>query len=79
MIMIIINIWYVIFMFRKDMLKTISFAIMHFSIAFLVAYLLTGDILIGGLIALVEPSVNSIAYFFHEKIWDKLRYEKSML
>lgn len=53
------------------MLKTISFAIMHFSVAFTVAYLLTGDWVVGGLLAVVEPAVNTVAYFFHEKFWQR--------
>ncbi|MGC8120621.1 DUF2061 domain-containing protein [Marinobacter sp. VGCF2001] len=50
-------------------LKTITFAVTHFTVAFTVAYLLTGDILVGSLIAMVEPAINTVAYFFHEKIW----------
>ncbi|MDF0749398.1 DUF2061 domain-containing protein [Marinobacter sp. 71-i] len=53
----------------NSLLKTITFAITHFIVAFTVAYLLTGDILIGSLIAMVEPAINTVAYFFHEKIW----------
>ncbi|MFN6971706.1 MAG: DUF2061 domain-containing protein [Rheinheimera sp.] len=41
------------------MLKTISFAIMHFCVAFSVAFLLTGDWVVGGLLAVVEPAVNT--------------------
>lgn len=48
-------------------IKTVSFAIVHFIVAFSVAYLLAGSIVIGGLIALVEPVVNIIAYHFHDK------------
>lgn len=51
------------------MIKTMSFAMMHFTIAFTVAYLLTGDIVVGGAVALVEPLVNTVAYYFHEKLW----------
>lgn len=58
------------------MLKTLTFATMHFSIAFTVAYLLSGDLLIGGLIALVEPVVNTVGYIFHENIWQKLQQQK---
>lgn len=50
-------------------IKTASFAVIHFSIAFTVTYILTGDAFIGGLIATIEPAVNSVAYFFHEKVW----------
>lgn len=53
------------------MTKTISFAAVHYSIAFTVAYLMTGSVLIGGAIALVEPAINTVAYHFHEKIWQR--------
>ena len=53
------------------MKKALNFAAIHFTIAFSVAYLLTGDILIGSLIALLEPAINSVAFYWHEKAWDK--------
>ncbi|NVD07566.1 DUF2061 domain-containing protein [Vibrio sp. JPW-9-11-11] len=53
------------------MKKTLTFASLHFTIAFTVAYLLTGDLLIGSLIAMIEPSVNTVAFYFHERIWQK--------
>lgn len=58
------------------MTKTMTYTAMHFTIAFLVAWVLTGDLLIGGLVALVEPTVNSVAYFFHEKIWSAYQQRK---
>ncbi len=51
------------------MTKTMSFAAVHFTVAFSVGYLMTGSVLIGGAIALVEPAVNTVAYHFHEKFW----------
>lgn len=51
------------------MKKTISFAAIHFTVAFSVAYLMSGSLIVGGAIALVEPAVNTIAYYFHEKLW----------
>jgi len=53
------------------LLKTCTFAVLHFSIAFGVAYLLTGSLLTGGLIALVEPACNTVAFYFHERIWSR--------
>lgn len=53
------------------MKKTLTFAALHFTIAFSVAYILTGDILIGSLIAMIEPSVNTVAFYFHERIWSR--------
>ena len=53
------------------MIKTLSFAAVHFTVAFAVAYALTGSIVVGGAIAMVEPVVNTIAYHFHELAWKK--------
>ncbi|MEH6564416.1 MAG: DUF2061 domain-containing protein [Halopseudomonas sp.] len=60
------------------MLKTITFACMHFSIAFGVVYLMTGSVLIGGAVALVEPSVNTVAFYFHEKVWKRYEQRKQL-
>ncbi len=51
------------------MLKTLTFAILHFSTAFAVAYLLTGSIGISSAVALVEPLANTVVFYFHEKTW----------
>jgi uncharacterized membrane protein len=51
------------------MLKTLSFAAVHFTVAFTVGYLLTGSVVVGGAMALVEPACNTVAYYFHEKAW----------
>lgn len=53
------------------MTKTFSFAAVHFTVAFSVAYLMSGSIWVGGAIALVEPMINTVAYHFHEKIWNR--------
>jgi uncharacterized membrane protein len=55
------------------MLKTITFTTMHISIAFTVVYLMTGSVMVGGAVALVEPLCNSVGYFFHERIWERLK------
>lgn len=59
------------------MIKTASFAIVHFSVAFAVAFALTGSVVIGGLVALVEPVVNTVAYHFHEKVWERIRARRA--
>ena len=57
------------------LVKTCSFAIIHFSIAFGVVYLMTGDVLVGGAVALIEPACNTVAFFFHEKLWSRLTFK----
>jgi uncharacterized membrane protein len=54
------------------MTKTVTFAILHFSIAFTVAYVLTGDVVVGGAVALIEPAINTVGFYFHEKVWRRI-------
>lgn len=30
---------------------------------------MTADVLVSGALALVEPMCNTVAYYFHEKVW----------
>ena len=54
------------------MTKTLSFAAVHFTVAFTVAYLMTGSVLVGGALALVEPLINTVAFHIHEQVWNRI-------
>ncbi|MDM8347775.1 DUF2061 domain-containing protein [Pseudomonas sp. sp1636] len=54
------------------MLKTLTFTLMHFCIAFAVTYALTGSVAASGLVAAIEPLCNSLGFYFHERIWQRL-------
>ena len=56
------------------MIKTMTFAILHFATAFGVACILTGSIGISSAVALVETLANTVVFYFHEQAWR--RYEK---
>ncbi|WP_107928420.1 DUF2061 domain-containing protein [Neisseria animaloris] len=60
------------------MLKTITFAILHFSVAFGVAYVLTGSIGISSAVALIEPIVNTVVFYFHEKAWNRIERKRNV-
>ncbi len=51
--------------------KTASFAVLHFMTAFAVTWAMTGSMLVGGAVALVEPAINTGVFFLHEKIWQR--------
>lgn len=55
------------------MTKTLTFGAVHMTVAFTVAWALSDSVLVGGAIALVEPMVNTVAYFFHERVWERVR------
>ena len=54
---------------KQSLVKTGSFAVIHFMVAFTVAYALTGSAPIASALALLEPLANTVAYFFHERLW----------
>lgn len=60
-------------MLKTISIKTISFGIIHMLVAFGVVYVVTGSFALGGAVALIEPLINMVAYFFHEKFWDRRR------
>ena len=55
---------------KRDLSKTFSFLALHLIVGFTVAYLFTGSWMIAGGIALVEPLVNAVVFFFHERAWE---------
>lgn len=51
--------------------KTASYYVMHIAVAAAVAWLVTGDLLMALTLSLLEPTVQAVAFFFHEKAWDR--------
>jgi len=58
---------------KRDVLKITTYAVMHFCVAVLVAFALTGDARIALSIGLVEPVLQTVAYTMHELGWSRLR------
>jgi len=57
---------------NRDLLKTLSFAALHFCVAFTVAYALTGSVTVATGIGLIEPIANTVAFYFHERAWRRV-------
>ncbi len=55
----------------RDLMKTATFAALHFTVGFTVTYLFTGSVAIATGVALVEPAVNTVVFFFHERAWKR--------
>lgn len=56
---------------NRNLSKTLSFLVLHLLVGFTVAYLFTGSLALAGGIALVEPLVNAVVFFFHERAWER--------
>ena len=62
---------------RRSVIKTISWRITGSSATFLIAYLISGDMSIAGTIAVIQLTANTILYYIHERIWNKIRWGRS--
>lgn len=57
---------------RRNLLtlkKTATYYVLHVTVAALVAYAVTGSFLLALTLSLLEPTVQAVAFFFHEKAW----------
>ncbi len=54
---------------QRTLKKTLSYYIMHITVAMLVAYFVTGNIWMALTLSMLEPTVQAFAFFFHEKVW----------
>jgi uncharacterized membrane protein len=57
---------------RRSLVKTISWRITGSGATFLIAYLLTGNFAVAGVIGLAQMVTNTILYYAHERIWNKI-------
>ncbi|MEN3975541.1 DUF2061 domain-containing protein [Emcibacter sp. SYSU 3D8] len=53
----------------RDLIKTATFAVLHFLVGFAVTYAFTGSVAVATGVALVEPAINTVVFFFHERAW----------
>jgi uncharacterized membrane protein len=57
--------------FKITCMKTGSYALMHLMVAITVAYLLTRDWQAALAIGLIEPFVQTFAFYFHDRAWSR--------
>jgi uncharacterized membrane protein len=58
---------------KRTLTKTTSYWVVHVSVAALVAYAVTGDLMTSLTLSLLEPTVQAFAFFAHEKLWESPR------
>lgn len=51
--------------------KTASYYVLHIVVAAGVGYAVTGSFWMALTLSLLEPTVQAVAFFFHEKVWER--------
>ena len=60
---------------KKTIAKTITWRITASLTTFLIAWILTGDILVGASIGSMEAIAKIFLYYFHERIWINISWD----
>lgn len=56
---------------KTMLMKTGSYYVVHVGVAAVVAYAVTGNLWASLTLSLLEPTVQAVAFFFHEKAWER--------
>ena len=64
---------------KQVALKTVTYGVMHFAVAVLVAFALTRDLAVSLAIGIIEPLVQTGFFTVHDRIWSRIeaRRERS--
>lgn len=62
--------------FSRSIFKTISYRVVILILDFASIYLFTGQIKVAVGFMIVSNVYTTLAYFFHERIWDKIKWGK---
>lgn len=59
---------------KRSLLKTISWRLTGSGATFLVAFLISNDMSVSGTIAAIQLVTNTLLYYVHERIWNKITW-----
>ena len=62
---------------KRTIVKTLTWRVTASLTTFIIAWILTGDLLIGASIGSIEAIAKIFLYYFHERIWNNTDWAKS--
>ncbi|WP_439471271.1 DUF2061 domain-containing protein [Brevundimonas sp.] len=63
--------------FKQIALKSVTYGLMHFTVAVAVAFALTRDIRVALTIGILEPLVQTIFFTVHDRVWTSIEARKA--
>ena len=62
---------------KRTIVKTLTWRVTASLTTFVIAWVLTGDLLIGATIGSIEAITKVFLYYFHERIWNNISWAKN--
>ena len=61
---------------KRTLVKTMTWRVTACLTTFLIAWIITGDLLIGASIGSIEAIAKIFLYYYHERIWNNINWAK---
>jgi uncharacterized membrane protein len=58
----------------RSLVKTVSWRLTGSGATFLIAFIMTGNFAIAGVIGITQMVSNSILYYIHERLWNNIKW-----
>ena len=62
---------------KQVAVKTVTYGVMHFTVAVLVAFALTQDIRAALAIGVIEPLVQTVFFTLHDRVWSRMEERRA--
>jgi len=62
---------------QRSLIKTISWRITGSSATFAISYAVLGDFAVSSTIAVIQLTFNTLLYFAHERVWNKIKWGRN--
>ena len=62
---------------KRTLIKTMTWRVTASLTTFIIAWILTGDLLIGVSIGSIEAIAKIFLYYYHERIWNNINWAKN--
>ena len=60
----------------RSLAKTLSWRITGSGATFIITYLISGNIFMAGSVAVTQMIANTVLYFIHERLWNRISWGK---
>jgi uncharacterized membrane protein len=60
----------------RTLIKTLTWRVVGSTSTFLISYIVTGQLFLATGIAIAQMIVNTVLYYIHERVWNKISWGK---
>jgi uncharacterized membrane protein len=59
---------------KRSLVKTISWRLTGSGATFIISWLISGNFAVAGTIAVIQLTSNTILYYIHERVWNRIKW-----